>query len=99
MRPSVSKVGSNCDQLVGTAIVRRLWLIAGLATLFFAALTPSQVRAGVMLIGGPIAAGGYTFTNFDFSPLTGTPTGSNVHGINNTGQIDVVMHDSNGAPS
>jgi len=58
MRPSVSKLGSNCDQLVGTAIVRRLWLIAGLATLFFAALAPSPVRAGVMLIGSPIAAGG-----------------------------------------
>ena len=99
MRPSVSELGSNCDQLVGTAIVRRLWLIAGLATLFFAALAPSPVRAGVMLIGGPIAAGGYTFTNFDFSPLTGTATGSNVNGISNTGQVVGVTVDANGAPT
>ena len=58
MRPSVSELGSNCDQLVGTAIVRRSSLISGLATLFFAALAPSPLQAGVMLIGSPIAAGG-----------------------------------------
>src|SRR5205085_9314205 len=72
---------------------------AGLATLFFAALAPSPVRAGVMLIGSPIAAGGYTFTNFDFSPLTGTATGSNINGISNTGQVIGVTVDANGAPT
>ena len=98
MKSSVSTLGSNCDQLVGTAIVRRSSLISGLATLFFAALAPSPLQAGVMLIGSPITAGGYTFTNFDFSPLTGTATGSNVNGISNTGQVVGVTVDANGAP-
>jgi hypothetical protein len=52
-----------------------------------------------MLIGSPITAGGYTFTNFDFSPLSGTATGSNVNGISNTGQVVGVTVDANGAPT
>jgi hypothetical protein len=68
-------------------------------TLLLAALVPCPVRAGTMLIGSPITAGGYTFTNFDFSPLTGTATGSNVNGISNTGQVVGTTVDANGAPT
>jgi PEP-CTERM motif len=52
-----------------------------------------------MLIGSPITSGGYTFTNFDFSPLTAPATGSNVNGISNTGQVVGVTVDMNGAPT
>ena len=52
-----------------------------------------------MINGSPITAGGYTFTNFDFSPLTGTATGSNVNGISNTGQVTGTTVDVNGAPT
>jgi hypothetical protein len=99
MKPSVSNLGNNNDQPVGTAIVRRLSLIAGLTALFFAALVPNSVRAGIMIIGSPITAGGYEFTNFDFSPLTGAATGSNVNGISNTGQVVGTTVDVNGAPT
>jgi hypothetical protein len=99
MKPSVSNLGNNNDQPVGTATVRRLSLIAGLTVLFFAALVPNSVRAGIMIIGSPITAGGYAFTNFDFSPLSGAATGSNVNGISNTGQVVGTTVDVNGAPT
>src|ERR1700730_11607628 len=98
MKPTISNLGNNNDQPIGTAIVRRLSLIVGLTALFFAALVPTPVRPGIMLIVSPITAGGYTFTNFDFSPLTGTATGSNVNGISNTGQVVGTTVDMNGAP-
>jgi len=99
MKPTISNLGNNNDQPIGTAIVRRLSLIVGLTALFFAALVPNPVRAGIMIIGSPITAGGYTFTNFDFSPLTGAATGSNVNGISNTGQVVGTTVDVNGAPT
>src|SRR5215469_11480283 len=86
------------DQMKRPSVLR-LGLLAGLAALSSAALAPGSVRAGVMLIGSPITAGGYTFTNFDFSPLSGTATGSNVNGISNTGQVVGVTVDANGAPT
>jgi hypothetical protein len=46
-----------------------------------------------------ITSGGYTFTNFDFAPLTGTATGSNVNGISNTGQVAGATVDVNGMPT
>jgi hypothetical protein len=58
--------------------------IAGLIALLLAALLPCPLRAVII---GTITAGGYTFTNFDFSPLTGNATGSNVNGVSNTGQV------------
>jgi hypothetical protein len=76
-----------------------LGLLAGLTALFSAALAPCPVRAGVILIGSPISAGGYTFTNFDFSPLTSPATGSNANGISNTGQVAGVTVDAAGAPT
>jgi hypothetical protein len=79
--------------------VRRLRFIAGLTTLFSASLLPCPVRAGITLIGSPITAGGYTFTNFDFSPLTGVAVGSNVNGISNTGQVVGTTVDINNAPT
>src|SRR5215469_12076961 len=66
--------------------VLRLGLLGGLAALFLAPLAPCPARAGLVLIGS-ITSGGYTFTNFDFSPLTPPATGSNVNGISNTGQV------------
>jgi hypothetical protein len=77
----------------------RSGLLAGLTALSLAALTPCPVRAGETLLGSPITAGGYTFTNFDFAPLSGTATGSNVNGISNTGQVVGVTVDVNGAPT
>ena len=79
--------------------VLRLGLLGGLTALSLVVLVPFPVRAGVMLIGSPITAGGYTFTNFDFSPLTGPATGSNVNGISNTGQVAGTTVDMNGAPT
>ena len=38
-------------------------------------------------------------TNFDFSPLTGTATGSNANGISNSGQVTGTTVDVNGAPT
>ena len=52
-----------------------------------------------MLIGSPITSGGYTFTNFDFSPLTPPATGSNANGISNTGQVVGTTVDVSGAPT
>jgi hypothetical protein len=98
MKVSAFNPGTNCDLPVGTANVIRLGLLVGLTALFSAALAPCPVEAGVVLIGSPITAGGYTFTNFDFSPLTGTATGSNVNGISNTGQVVGTTVDMNGAP-
>ena len=80
---------------------RRYWrirgrlLITGLAALFATGLTPCLLRAGI--IGSPVTAGGYTFTNFDFSPLTGTAVGSNANGISNTGQAVGTTVDVNNA--
>jgi PEP-CTERM motif len=99
MKPLVANPGNNSDRPVWTVSVFRLGLIAGLATLFLAALVPCPVRAGVTLIGSPITAGGYRFTNFDFAPLTGTATGSNVNGISNTGQVVGTTVDAAGAPT
>jgi len=67
--------------------------------LLVAASLASPCRAGSTIIGSPINAGGYTFTNFDFSPLTGTATGSNVNGISNSGQVTGTTVDVNGAPT
>ncbi len=64
---------------------RQFRLIAVLTALFSVGLMPCPMRAGI--IGSPITAGGYTFTNFDFSPLTGSAVGSNANGISNTGQV------------
>jgi len=61
------------------------------------ALAPQAQCAGITFIGSPITSGGYTFTNFDFSPLTGTATGSNANGISNTGQVAGATVDVNGA--
>src|SRR5580704_13786856 len=83
----------------GRANSNSLSLIAGLTVLFFAALVPNSVRAGIMIIRSPITAGGYAFTNFDFSPLSGAATGSNVNGISNTGQVVGTTVDVNGAPT
>ena len=99
MKPWGSNPGNNCDAPVGTASVRRLGLIAGLTALFLAALVPCPVQAGITIIGSPIIAGGYTFTNFDYSPLTGTATGSNANGISNTGQVVGTTVDVNGVPT
>jgi PEP-CTERM motif len=85
------------DPRVGTVSVRRLRLIAGLATLFWAALVPCQLLASTTIIGGTVTSGGYTFTNFDFSPLTGTAVGSNVNGISNSGQVVGTTVDVNNA--
>jgi hypothetical protein len=78
---------------------RRSLKFAGIITLFSAALAPCPIRAGMITIGSPITSGGYTFTNFDYSPLTGTATGSNVNGISNTGQVVGATVDVNGAPT
>ena len=99
MKPWGSNPGNNCDAPVGTASARRLGLIAGLTALFLAALVPCPVQAGITIIGSPIIAGGYTFTNFDYTPLTGTATGSNANGISNTGQVVGATVDVNGMPT
>jgi hypothetical protein len=62
-------------------------------------LMARPAQAGITLIGSPITAGGYTFTNFDFSPLTGTATGSNANGISNTGQVVGTTVDIMGVPT
>lgn len=67
--------------------------------LLVAASLASPCRAGSTIIGSPINADGYTFTNFDFSPLTGTATGSNVNGISNSGQVVGTTVDVNGMPT
>lgn len=48
-------------------------------------LAPSPMHASNII--GSVTADGYVFTNFDFSPLTGTAVGSNANGISNTGQV------------
>jgi hypothetical protein len=73
-------------------------IFAGLTALSAAAGSP-PCRAGITLLGSPITSNGYTFTNFDFSPLTGTSAGSNVNGISNTGQVAGTTVDANGAPT
>ena len=77
----------------------RLRFMAGIVTLLSATLAPNPLRAGIVTIGSPIVSGGYTFTNFDFSPLSGAATGSNVNGINNSGQVVGATVDANGAPT
>jgi hypothetical protein len=69
----------------------------GLLLVAVATLLPSPCRAGITFIGNPIVSGGYVFTNFDYAPLTGTATGSNVNGISNTGQVTGTTVDVNGA--
>ena len=54
-----------------------------LTTLIALTLIPVPVRAGII---STITAGGYSFVNFDPSPLTGMAVGSNVNGISNAGQ-------------
>jgi hypothetical protein len=77
----------------------RLRKNAIIGTVFLVALIASSAQAGITIIGSPIIRGGYTFTNFDFSPLTGTSTGSNVNGISNAGQVVGTTVDMMGAPS
>ena len=79
-------------------MTHRMRLFASLTTLS-AALLASPARAGIVYIGSPVTANGYTFTNFDFSPLTAPATGSNANGISNTGQIVGATVDVNGAPT
>jgi hypothetical protein len=71
----------------------------GLGFMAVATLLACPCRAGITVIGAPITSGGYTFTNFDYSPLTGTATGSNVNGINNNGQVAGTTVDVNGMPT
>jgi hypothetical protein len=97
MSDTVAKVPERGRALKLEAGVRRWRFIAGLTALFSAALLPCPIRAGI--IGSPITAGGYTFTNFDFSPLTGTATGSNANGISNTGQVVGTTVDAAGMPT
>ena len=85
----------NCNPPLETANIRQWRLIAGLIMLFAAALMPCPIRAGI--IGSPLTAGNYVFTNFDFSPLTGTAVGSNVNGISNTGKVVGTTVDVNNA--
>ncbi|MGZ5949763.1 MAG: PEP-CTERM sorting domain-containing protein [Isosphaeraceae bacterium] len=79
-------------------MISRMHCAPALALLVAASLA-SPCRAGSTIIGSPINAGGYTFTNFDFSPLTGTATGSNVNGISNSGQVVGTTVDVNGMPT
>ena len=71
----------------------------GLGLTALATLLASPSRAGTTFVGRPITSGGYTFTNFDFSPLTSPATGSNANGISNSGQITGTTVDVNGAPT
>jgi hypothetical protein len=63
-----------------------------------ASLAPSAGQAGVSVIG-TVTADGYTFTNFDYSPLTPPAVGSNVNGISNTGRVVGTTVDVNAAPA
>lgn len=83
--------GNNCNRRIESANGRRLRLVAGLAAFLSVALAPRPTRAA------SITADGYIFTNFDFSPLTGTAVGSNVNGISNTGQVVGTTVDINNA--
>lgn len=76
----------------------RLRCAPALALLVAASLA-SPCRAGITYIGVPITSGGYTFTNFDYAPLTGTATGSNVNGISNSGLVTGTTVDVNGMPT
>jgi PEP-CTERM motif len=71
----------------------------GLGFMAVAMLLASPCRAGITYIGSPITSHGYTFTNFDYAPLTGTATGSNINGISNTGQVTATTVDVNGVPT
>ncbi len=84
----------NTTVKIPRSSVLRLRLIAGLAPLLFAALTPRPILAGI--IGSPITAGGYTFVNFD-PTLTGVAVGSNANGISNAGQVVGTTVDVNNA--
>ncbi|HEV8039691.1 MAG TPA: PEP-CTERM sorting domain-containing protein [Bryobacteraceae bacterium] len=81
----------------GAHLYRRLIAVA--AALFSVALLPYPIRASIIDIGSPITAEGYRFTNFDYSPLTGTAVGSNVNGISNNGQVVGTTVDVNGMPT
>jgi hypothetical protein len=74
---------------------RFLWF--WVAACAVAMLSP-PTRAATVVIG-TASAGGYTFTNFDYSPLTGTATGSNANGISNTGQVTGTTVDVFGMPT
>jgi hypothetical protein len=63
-----------------------------------ATLLASPCRAGFTLIG-TATSGGYFFTNFDYAPLTGASTGSNVNGVSNSGMVTGTTVDMNGAPT
>jgi uncharacterized membrane protein len=65
-----------------------------------ATLLASPCRAGgITFIGTPITSGGYTFTNFDFSPLTPPATGSNANGISNNGMVVGTTVNAAGVPT
>jgi hypothetical protein len=74
---------------------RFLWL--GVTACSVAMLSPPAQAASTII--GTASAGGYNFTNFDYSPLTGTATGSNANGISNTGQATGTTVDVNGMPT
>jgi PEP-CTERM motif len=74
-------------------------LIAGLGVLLSASVATRPMRASSITILSTATTNGYTFTNFDFSPLTGTATGSNVNGISNTGQVVGTTVDAGGVPT
>jgi uncharacterized membrane protein len=65
-------------------------------TALAAAMVASPSRAATMIIG-TTTAGGYTFTNFDFAPLTSPAAGSNVNGISNSDQVTGTTVDVNNA--
>ena len=74
-------------------------IVAGALASAVFALAPQAQCAGITFIGSPITSGGYTFTNFDFSPAPGTTLASNVNGISNTGQVAGTTFDANGNPT
>lgn len=61
-----------------------LWAVA-LSAAAVILLAPAPICASNVL--GTVTSDGYVFTNFDFSPLTGTAVGSNSNGISNMGQV------------
>jgi hypothetical protein len=65
------------------------------AAAFSALLATPAARATTII--GTASAEGYNFTNFDFSPLTGTAVGSNVNGLSSAGQAVGTTVDMNNA--
>jgi hypothetical protein len=78
--------GSNRISSIGAIAA----LCAGAVVIF----APAVGRAGII---ETITGNGYTFTNFDPAPLTGTAVGSNVNGISNTGKVAGTEVDVNNA--